>query len=461
MIEAAYVFIALFIAWIWLDYFRLIDIYDKTKLIYLIPSFALGACAPFVLLLLHKTVPTFFPFVENTDWSNNILFYFYQVSVWEELLKFSAFLLILGAFRNQFREPIDYIAFMAVIALGFSATENVMYFLSRGPGIITGRAVLTSVSHMFDSCLIAYAFVLHRFHPKKYSPLIYVGFFALAVISHGIYDYWLWIEGGFMLTLFYFFITVSWFAAIMNNALNNSSYFSYKQSIDPPPLAFRLLAYYLIVVGLQLIVQWQVDGPVKAIAMIFANLLSFGMIFIIICVRLARFKLILGRWFKFRVELPFTLGAFNFLTGASTFRIQVKGSGHEEAVMNKFWDEFITIHPVSSRSSGLAGSTLAYVSDLAFLMFDEVYYEIRLYESDERSGYETYLIKPKMWGTSEMSGKHPIVALIDKKDALDWKNAENTMDQFNFLEWVYVKAHDQPRQNFRSRDEMLQLPGGA
>ena len=41
---AFYIIIAVFIAWIWVDYYRLIDIYENEKLNYFILTFVLG-CA--------------------------------------------------------------------------------------------------------------------------------------------------------------------------------------------------------------------------------------------------------------------------------------------------------------------------------------------------------------------------------------------------------------------------------
>ncbi|MES2589880.1 MAG: hypothetical protein V4622_12955 [Bacteroidota bacterium] len=44
-----YIFISIFIAWIWVDYFRLIDIYEKDKLKFIIPTFILGGASVYII----------------------------------------------------------------------------------------------------------------------------------------------------------------------------------------------------------------------------------------------------------------------------------------------------------------------------------------------------------------------------------------------------------------------------
>ncbi|MEM9053499.1 MAG: hypothetical protein AAGC47_15700, partial [Bacteroidota bacterium] len=44
-----YAFVALWISWVWVDYFRLLDIYEPESLKYVLIMFMLGCCSVFVV----------------------------------------------------------------------------------------------------------------------------------------------------------------------------------------------------------------------------------------------------------------------------------------------------------------------------------------------------------------------------------------------------------------------------
>jgi len=139
--------------------------------------------------------------------------------------------------RSVFKQPIDYIAFAAISALGFAAAENTIYFINHHGEVISSRAILTSVGHMFYSALIGYGIVLVKYRNIKISFKIWIipGFALLAVFSHAFYDFWLITGHGassMLISILFFLFTVSWYSTILNNALNNSSTFSYKRTIS-------------------------------------------------------------------------------------------------------------------------------------------------------------------------------------------------------------------------------------
>ena len=210
-----YALIACFIAWIWIDYFRLIEVYGKEKLVYIIITFILGAASTQAVILLHTSyLIDIIPLELNGTTVNDFIYCFLKIGLVEETAKIIPFLLVLLVFRKQFKEPIDFIAFAAISALGFAAAENMEYFTRSEGGAISARAMLTSVSHMFFSALIGYGIVLVKYRQLKPSYKLFAipAFAFLAIFSHAFYDFWLITQpkGGWVLSLLFFLLTLSW-----------------------------------------------------------------------------------------------------------------------------------------------------------------------------------------------------------------------------------------------------------
>ena len=108
--------------------------------------------------------------------SSELSFIFFRVSI-EELSKLILFLGFFYLFKKEFNEPVDYIIFICIIALGFSALENYLMFqkgisnYQNGDDsiewLISARAILGSVGHMVYAAIIGYGFVLYKYHPNK------------------------------------------------------------------------------------------------------------------------------------------------------------------------------------------------------------------------------------------------------------------------------------------------------
>lgn len=157
---ALYILIAVFIAWIWVDYYRLIDVYEKDSLKYFLITFCLGCASVFIVFGLDRFVLDHSGFDLNGHFVNDFLYSVFRIGAVEEFAKLVPFLIMYSLFKKRFNEPIDYLAFICTSALGFSAVENVLYFNNYGPYIINSRAILSTVGHMFDTALIAYV-LLH------------------------------------------------------------------------------------------------------------------------------------------------------------------------------------------------------------------------------------------------------------------------------------------------------------
>lgn len=432
----AYSFIAILIAWIWVDYFRLIDIFEKEKIKYFILTFLLGGSSVLIVYLIHYLLLDHFTFEMNGNPINDFLFCVFKIGVVEEFSKIIPFLLVYLLFKKQFNEPIDFLAIICISALGFSATENILYFYEYGPQIIGGRAILATVGHMFDTSLIAYGIIRYRFYHQKFSFFGVLFYFFLAALSHGIYDFWLMFEGisgGTLITIFYFFITISIFSVITNNAINNSSFFTYKIVINPNKVAGRILLYYGIVFIAQMILLTIEYNGVTAVSNFFYTLITSGIIVLISVVRLSRFKLIENRWNKIKIELPFKL-----MTNAL---IEIKGDGFNESFINTYYEEHFYLVPLSQRNTYLGYKRIAYIEKKLFLKNDETFFYIKVFEAGLSGNYDNYLMKAKTNGMTLVANKHPVVALLKFNSVEDLENTNLTMKNFQFVEWGYLKPH--------------------
>lgn len=439
-----YIVTALFIAWIWVDYFRLIDLYEKDSLLYFVLAFGLGCATVPLAMFLYQNVVDVVSDGMNGDFVNDFLYSVFAIGLTEEFVKILPFAIIYPLFRSKFKEPIDILAFICVSALGFSAVENIYYFLDHGPTIITSRAILCSVGHMFDTALIAYGIILYKYKHKKWAFLWIPLFFFFAIVSHGFYDFWLMYEGarsgGWLITLAYFMLSISIFAVIINNAINNSSFFTYKKIVDSNKVSKRLLTYYGIVFGIQFVLITYVDDFFSAFINLVGSIIIVGFIVMVACVRLSRFKLIQNRWNRIKFEMPFSYGEVDPYGSGSLYRLRVKGDSFNEAYINIFYDEHFWLNPVNRRSTFIGGKRLGYIGQKVFLKNDESFYVAKLYKDDVMtSEYEMVLLKPKTNNITMVNDEFPIVALLKLENITDIENTKLGPKDFKFREWVFIK----------------------
>lgn len=443
---AIYILIAVFIAWIWVDYYRLIDIYEQEKLKYFILTFALGGASVLIVLGINRYLIDRFQFEINGEFANDFLYCVFKIGLIEEFAKSIPFVLIYFIFRKQFTEPVDYLAFISISALGFSAAENALYFNRHGPYIINGRAILSTVGHMFNTALIAYGIICYKFQQNNHGKMQMGMFFFLGVLSHGFYDFWLIHEGtssaGWLITVLYFLLTISVFAVILNNAINNSSFFSYKMIIDSNKVMGRLFTYYGIVYLSQFLLLLYLRDFNYAIVNLAVSIYFPGYIVIISCIRLSRFKLIKNKWENLKLEFPFKIVVDeNTNRGLLGLTIVIKGDPFYEVYINQFYEEYFTLNPLTYSNTYLENPRLSYIEKKIFLKNDQTYYVCKVYNDSLSESYELYLLKPKTSGNILVSDKYPIVAVLKIDDMEDYENPKRSFDSFEFLEWAYVKPY--------------------
>lgn len=440
-----YSLVALFIAWIWVDYYRLIDIYEKEDLKYFILIFILGGASVSIVFGLH------YIFIDSLGWDlngnfiNDFLYCTIQIGMVEEFAKLIPFLAFYTLFKKEVNEPIDYIAYICVAALGFSAFENVMYFYNHGPQIIGGRAILSSVGHMFFTALIAYGIIRYTYQKGKYGKLELVVFFIYASLAHGFYDFWLMYTGiesglGIIITILFFLFGLSTFATIINNALNNSNFFNHKLVINPNKIASRLIGYYVIVFILQFTLLAYTNNFDTALNSIGIPLFVIGFIVLVTSIRMSRFQLIQHKWENLSIELPFRVVYRESMNGRhNRWAIRFNGDSFNETKVSAYFQEYFQLNELNRLKPQTSIHSLAYIQKKVFLKNQEAIYIVSIYDQNEFGPSRLIALKPKRSGIKTINKSYPIVAILEINDLEKLDDPKLTIRNFSFKSWGYIK----------------------
>lgn len=428
------------IAWIWIDYFRRIDVFEREGLVKLILVFVLGAASTHLVFLINDLWLDGFSAELNGNLFNDFLYATLKVGLVEEFSKLIPFLIVFVLFYKSFNEPLDYLIVMSISALGFSAYENVIYFKRFGADIVTSRAILSTVGHIFDTALIAFGIVRYIRNKNTSTLLGIPAFFLLAALSHGIYDFWLMqtaIPGGILFTIGYFLITISWFSTILNNAINSSPFFSYKHPIEPNKLSYRLLIYYGVVFFSAFVLNSVEKGIEKAAYDLLHSLYFAGIIVAICCIRLSRFTLLKGHWFPLKIELPFRMNFSGIFSGVRP-TMSIKGENHNDALISRFYHEEFMLYPLNRHNTYLGSARKAYMKDKSLGKHGEIFFPVRVYGSSASTQPEDMILTSKTEEATLYKDNYPVVGvyLVKRQSETDSKKKFRS----EFKEWCVVMA---------------------
>jgi hypothetical protein len=219
------------------------------------------------------------------------------------------------------------------------------------------------------------------------------------------------------------------FAGIINNALNNSAFFTYEKVILSGKITQRLLSYYGMVFFAQMgLLAWEHDLNL-ALRDFRANLFLVGSVVMITSVRLGRFTLVPREWQPIPFEFPLALGG--------NPRIRIKGNPYDDVLAGEYFRVPLIIRPISTRSKTLKHPRKGIASRK--LRFDdgEPVYLLRV-EEDRGEPEKYFLIKAKTQGET-MRGNHPIVHLMQILRTEDLHHRRLNKESFPFLEWAYIR----------------------
>lgn len=433
-----YALVALWIAWVWVDYFRLIDIYEREHLRYALFIFVLGGASVFLVFGLDFLLLRHLSFELNGQAVNDFLYYTLQVGAVEELAKILPFVIFYFLFGKQLNEPIDYLFYGCTSALGFAAVENALYFDKFGAHIISSRAILSTVGHMMWTGIICYGIIRYKFLHMRRDLLAIGGYFALAALGHGFFNFWLayapFQGNGYLVTLAYFLVSISLFAGMLNNAINNSAFFTYHHVIHSSHVARRLFIHLGIVFLAQFAVLFFTTDAAEAVYNLRSQIIFPGLIVMIVIFRLSRFTLIKNSWEPLPLEFPFEF--YKRGKEGRTF-LGVRGNAFDDVLAMGYFEKPFRLHPLSAKGSHFKKPYTVQLTSKHFLSEDEPAYQARLQTDGSPAPFDPVLLVAKSSG-STFRGAYPIVGIYQILNPITADEARQPDEKFRFLEWGYV-----------------------
>ena len=126
----------------------------------------------------------------------NFIQYFFVVAATEELFKYFAFRF--AAQKSQYLdEPIDVPIYMIIAALGFGTAENVILFSQKSFQVLIEpvslailRFIGANLLHVLCSGIFGFYMAVSFYRTNK-RPFLFWGGFLIAIIIHGIFDFFL------------------------------------------------------------------------------------------------------------------------------------------------------------------------------------------------------------------------------------------------------------------------------
>lgn len=306
---------ALLILVIWFLFFYKLDVFQREKITLLLSTFLISVLLTEFCLLLYKYFEYNLHFQMNGEPLNDLLYCVFGIGFIEELIKLIPVLIILAFYKSEFDEPFDYILFFVMSALGFAFVENLMYFDEGVVVTMSGRAIFSSLGHMFFSATIAYGFVLAKFKYKGYLIPLVLMMFGFSILSHGLFDFLLFHQHQ-LIFVFFFLVMTKVFMRYINNALNNSPFFDYHIKMESRNLR------QLLAVGLSLVFAFEHIYASSYYTAEYAQSVwkspyIYSSVFVLIYIadHFSHFDLVKGQWAAF----SFSFNTFNIHASEENF----------------------------------------------------------------------------------------------------------------------------------------------
>jgi RsiW-degrading membrane proteinase PrsW (M82 family) len=173
-------------------YIYIKDKYEKEPKRLLLLSFISGAIVSILIsTLLYFGFEFVLPLNNHYSIQEQFIKAFFVVGLSEE---FSKYIIVryVSQPRKAFNEPFDGIIYAVMVSMGFAATENLMYVMQGGIEVAILRAFTAVPAHAAFAIIMGYFMGKAKFSNNKVL-LNFTGLF-LAIIFHGAYDFFLFID---------------------------------------------------------------------------------------------------------------------------------------------------------------------------------------------------------------------------------------------------------------------------
>ncbi|MCL5130365.1 MULTISPECIES: PrsW family intramembrane metalloprotease [unclassified Algibacter] len=173
-------------------YIYIKDKHEKEPKRLMLIAFLLGAIISIIITsLMYYVFDWVLPLNDHTSVIQQFIKAFFVVGLTEE---FSKYIIVryFAQTRKAFNEPFDGIVYAVMVSMGFAATENIVYVLESGFETAFLRAITAIPAHATFGVLMGYFMGKAKFSNNKV--VLNLSGLLLAIIFHGAYDFFLFIE---------------------------------------------------------------------------------------------------------------------------------------------------------------------------------------------------------------------------------------------------------------------------
>ncbi|MES2567654.1 MAG: PrsW family glutamic-type intramembrane protease [Bacteroidota bacterium] len=432
-------------AMLWLNYFKRIDLLEGERTRDVIVAFVIGFLTPSLTLWIYYGFGLL-DFKINGDFTNDFIYSLFGVGMAEELSKLLGVFIAFKFLKKRINEPIDYLVFAGIVALGFSVRENFIYYHNYGSQIITGRSFISCLVHIINTSICVYGIYRSEVFNKGNKYLNAFSGVGIAILSHGLFDFFLTQSflGDFtpLLSSLIYLIGINFWMQMINNSINFSPFFSYEKIGSTTKLYSTIFIWYLIIVIVEFIYAYYYKDWIFALTEISKNILQEGFLLIIVALRTSRLRINKGKYLKVRLQLPFHFTKNDdedilFLG----LPIKIRGENEKEFRFLQFLGKEILICPVDEQQT-LKKERRARVIKKYFLKNDVVTYLVEIFDEDGTKG-NMFILKPKTTKFTDLKHKYPVAILMDNERLTSQSETEHpSYDELKKIELVYIKLRE-------------------
>ena len=177
-------------------YFR--DKYDKEPLGLLLKALLMGIVIIVPVIFIERLLMNLIP--QSSKVAAAAYHAFVVAGSTEELFKFLVLYLLVWK-SPSFDEKFDGIVYAVFVSLGFAGVENVLYVMDGGMQTALTRALTAVPAHAIFGITMGYYLGIARIYKELKGPYL-ARALLVPILLHGIYDFILMVEVGWLLLLF-------------------------------------------------------------------------------------------------------------------------------------------------------------------------------------------------------------------------------------------------------------------
>ena len=430
-------------AMLWIGYFRRIDVLEHERIIDIMIAFIIGFLTPTLALWIYYGLEVV-GFNFNGELVNDLAYSVFGVGITEEFSKLIGVFIAFKILKKRINEPIDYLVFAGIIALGFSVRENFIYYNNYGAQIATGRTLISCLVHIINTSICVYGLYRSKLFNKGNTYINSVIGISVAIASHGLFDFFLvqpflGIYTSLLATVVYL-IGINFWLQMINNCINFSPFFNYQKISSITKLYKTIFTWYTIIVVLVFTFDYYYHDISFAIKALIASLIQEGVVLVIVALRASRLKINKRKYFPVKIQMPIhytTNDDEDFSVFGIAFKI--RGENEKEFQFIQYMGKDIMICPINKKVSKLQTNKRARLLKKYFLKNDVVTYLVEIYNEDAPS--DIYLLKPKTRSITMINGKYPIASLMYYENPLAFQKEHETLSykELKRIEYVCIK----------------------